>query len=231
MATRILLIEDEEAIQELIAFSLTQAGYEVFRASDAEQGLQMVQHNLPDLVVLDWMLPKMSGIECARRLRGNERTRTIPIIMLSARNDESDKISGLEFGADDYITKPFSPRELQARVKALLRRRAPQMTDDIVEIQGLILDPNTQRITGNGLLLEMGLTEFKLLHFFMTHPERIYARGQLLDQVWGDHVFIEERTIDVHIRRLRLALTPSGHAHIIQTVRGTGYRFSTQTLN
>lgn len=231
MATRILLIEDEEAIQELIAFSLTQAGYEVFRASDAEQGLQMVQNNLPDLIVLDWMLPKMSGIECARRLRHHERTRTIPIIMLSARNDESDKISGLEFGADDYITKPFSPRELQARVKALLRRRAPQMTDDIVEIQGLILDPNTQRITGNGLLLEMGLTEFKLLHFFMTHPERIYARGQLLDQVWGDHVFIEERTIDVHIRRLRLALTPSGHAHIIQTVRGTGYRFSTQTLN
>lgn len=228
MAANILLVEDEPAIQELIAFNLTQAGHHVLRASTAEAAITLVRNALPDLVLLDWMLPGVSGIEVAKRLRSDERTRQVPIIMLTARSDEHDKISGLEAGADDYITKPFSPRELLARIKAVLRRRAPQMTDDAVEVQGLRLDPVTHRVTGNDQTVELGPTEFRLLHFFMTHAERVHSRAQLLDQVWGDHVFVEERTVDVHIRRLRSALERSGHDHLIQTVRGTGYRFSTQ---
>ncbi|MEO4009277.1 winged helix-turn-helix domain-containing protein, partial [Chromobacterium piscinae] len=168
------------------------------------------------------------GIDVAKRLRADERTRHIPIIMLTARSDEQDKVAGLETGADDYITKPFSPRELLARIKAVLRRRAPQMTDDAVDVQGLRLDPVTHRVTGNGSVIELGPTEFRLLHFFMTHPERVHSRAQLLDQVWGDHVFVEERTVDVHIRRLRSALEGTEHDSLIQTVRGTGYRFSVQ---
>jgi len=174
------------------------------------------------------MLPGASGIDVAKRLRADERTHHIPIIMLTARSDEQDKVIGLEAGADDYITKPFSPRELQARIKAVLRRRAPQMTDDAVDVQGLCLDPVTHRVTGKGQAIDLGPTEFRLLHFFMTHAERVHSRAQLLDQVWGDHVFVEERTVDVHIRRLRSALENSGHDQLIQTVRGTGYRFSIQ---
>lgn len=228
MAANILLVEDEPAIQELIAFNLTQAGHHVLRASTAEVALTLVKNALPDLVLLDWMLPGASGIDVARRLRADERTRNIPIIMLTARSDEQDKVTGLETGADDYITKPFSPRELLARIKAVLRRRAPQMTDDAVEVRGLRLDPQTHRVLAEGKSLELGPTEFRLLHFFMTHPERVHSRPQLLDQVWGDHVFVEERTVDVHIRRLRSALEGTGHDALIQTVRGTGYRFSTQ---
>jgi len=190
--------------------------------------ITLVKNALPDLILLDWMLPGSSGIEVARRLRADERTRQIPIIMLTARSDEQDKVTGLEAGADDYITKPFSPRELLARIKAVLRRRAPQMTDDAVEVNGLRLDPVTHRVSSNSETIDLGPTEFRLLHFFMTHAERVHSRAQLLDHVWGDHVFVEERTVDVHIRRLRSALEGSGHDNLIQTVRGTGYRFSTQ---
>ena len=226
MAANILLVEDEPAIQELIAFNLTQAGHHVMRADSVEAAQGMVRSALPDLILLDWMLPGISGIDYARKLRADERTKQIPLIMLTARSDESDKIAGLETGADDYITKPFSPRELQARIKAVLRRRAPEATDDPVEVKGLRLDPITHRVTVHGNPVELGPTEFRLLHFFMTHAERVHSRTQLLDQVWGDHVFVEERTVDVHIRRLRAELENSGHDSLIQTVRGTGYRFS-----
>ena len=227
MAATILVVEDEPAIQELIAYNLKQAGHQPLRADNAEQAMNLVQNALPDLVLLDWMLPGLSGIDFARRLRSDKRTRTVPIIMLTARSDEQDKLTGLDTGADDYITKPFSPRELNARIKAVLRRRAPQMTDDVVQLGGLKLDPASHRISGNGDPVVLGPTEFRLLHFLMTHPERVHSRTQLLDQVWGDHVFVEERTVDVHIRRLRKALEPTDLDRLVQTVRGTGYRFST----
>ena len=231
MPSTILVVEDEPAIQELIAVNLTFAGHKVLRAATAEQATTLVRAELPDLVLLDWMLPGLSGVQFARQLRADERTREVPIIMLTARSNETDKVDGLEAGADDYVTKPFSPKELMARIKAVLRRRAPQLTDDIVEVGGLALDPATHRLSGvmpDGLrrTLEIGPTEFRLLHFFMTHPERVYSRAQLLDQVWGDHVFLEERTVDVHIRRLRHALSPTAHEHLVETVRGSGYRFS-----
>jgi two-component system phosphate regulon response regulator PhoB len=226
MAATILVVEDEPAIQELIAYNLKQAGHQPLRADNAEQALNLVANALPDLVLLDWMLPGLSGIEFARRLRADKRTRAIPIIMLTARSDEQDKLQGLETGADDYITKPFSPRELNARIKAVLRRRAPEMTDDMVQLGGLKLDPASHRVTGNGAPVDLGPTEFRLLHFLMTHAERVHSRTQLLDQVWGDHVFVEERTVDVHIRRLRKALEPTELDSLVQTVRGTGYRFS-----
>ena len=226
MAATILVVEDEPAIQELIAYNLRQAGHQPLRADNAEQAMNLVQNALPDLVLLDWMLPGQSGIDFARRLRTDKRTRTVPIIMLTARSDEQDKLTGLDTGADDYITKPFSPRELNARIKAVLRRRAPQMTDDTVQLGGLKLDPASHRISGNGEPVILGPTEFRLLHFLMTHPERVHSRTQLLDQVWGDHVFVEERTVDVHIRRLRKALEPTELDRLVQTVRGTGYRFS-----
>jgi len=226
MAATILVVEDEPAIQELIAYNLKQAGHQPLRADNAEQAMNLVQSALPDLVLLDWMLPGQSGIDFARRLRTDKRTRTVPIIMLTARSDEQDKLTGLDTGADDYITKPFSPRELNARIKAVLRRRAPQMTDDVVQLGGLKLDPASHRISGNGEPVILGPTEFRLLHFLMTHPERVHSRTQLLDQVWGDHVFVEERTVDVHIRRLRKALEPTRLDRLVQTVRGTGYRFS-----
>jgi two-component system phosphate regulon response regulator PhoB len=230
MASTILVVEDEPAIQELVAVNLTFAGHKVLRAATVDQAMTLVRAELPDLVLLDWMLPDMSGIVFAKRLRADERSRDIPIIMLTARSNEGDKVEGLEAGADDYITKPFSPKELIARIKAVLRRRAPQLTDDLVELGGLKLDPATHRLYGarpggQAQALEIGPTEFRLLHFFMTHPERVYSRAQLLDQVWGDHVFLEERTVDVHIRRLRHALTPSGHDVLVETVRGSGYRF------
>jgi two-component system phosphate regulon response regulator PhoB len=226
MAATILVVEDEPAIQELVACNLELAGHQTLRAESAEQAMQMVREQLPDLIVLDWMLPGINGVEFARRLRSDKRTQMVPLIMLTARAEEQDKLAGLETGADDYITKPFSPRELNARVKAVLRRRSPQATDDVVEVSGLHLDPNSHRVIGNGEPLQLGPTEFRLLHFFMTHAERVYTRVQLLDQVWGDHVFVEERTVDVHIRRLRKALEPSGHDALIQTVRSSGYRFS-----
>ena len=209
-----------------MAYNLKQAGHQPLRADNAEQALTLVANALPDLVLLDWMLPGLSGIEFARRLRADKRTRAIPIIMLTARSDEQDKLQGLETGADDYITKPFSPRELNARIKAVLRRRAPEMTDDMVQLGGLKLDPASHRVTGNGEPVDLGTTEFRLLHFLMTHAERVHSRTQLLDQVWGDHVFVEERTVDVHIRRLRKALEPTELDALVQTVRGTGYRFS-----
>jgi two-component system phosphate regulon response regulator PhoB len=227
MPATILVVEDEPGIQELLKFNLGQSGHNVVSALNAEQALTALRHNLPDLILLDWMLPGMSGIDLARKLRSDLRLKTVPIIMLTARGDERDKILGLETGADDYITKPFSPRELLARIKAVLRRRAPQMTEDRIEVNGLSLDPVSHRVTGHDKPLVLGPTEFRLLHFLMTHPERVYSRTQLLDQVWGDHVFVEERTVDVHIRRLRLALEPSRHDGLIQTVRGAGYRFST----
>ena len=226
MAATVLVVEDEPAILELIAYNLKQAGHQPLRADNAEQALVLVANALPDLVLLDWMLPGLSGVELAKRLRADKRTRAIPIIMLTARSEEQDKLQGLEIGADDYITKPFSPRELNARIKAVLRRRAPEMTDDLVKMGGLSLDPASHRVTGKGQPVELGPTEFRLLHFLMTHPERVHSRTQLLDQIWGDHVFLEERTVDVHIRRLRKALEPTGLDGLVQTVRGTGYRFS-----
>lgn len=228
MPANILLVEDEPAIQELIAVNLTRAGHHVVRVADAESAQKMVREALPDLILLDWMLPGVTGVELARRLRADERTRSIPIIMLTARGEEQDKVTGLDAGADDYITKPFSPRELVARIKAVLRRRSPQTTEDPVALGGLRLDPTTHRVQADGQALNLGPTEFRLLHFLMTHPERVHSRTQLLDQVWGDHVFVEERTVDVHIRRLRAALEPTGHERLVQTVRGSGYRFSVQ---
>jgi two-component system, OmpR family, phosphate regulon response regulator PhoB len=226
MPANILVIEDEPAIQELLALNITQAGHNAMRALSVEHAQELLRNTLPDLILLDWMLPGMSGIEFARRLKSEAITKSIPIIMLTARGDEYDKVRGLEVGADDYVTKPFSPRELNARIKAVLRRRAPQMTDDPVEIQGLALDPSTHRTSGNGINIDLGPTEFRLLHFFMRNAERVHTRSQLLDKVWGDRVFVEDRTVDVHIRRLRNCLAVSGHQDLIQTVRGSGYRLS-----
>jgi two-component system phosphate regulon response regulator PhoB len=226
MPSTILIVEDEPAIQELIAINLSFAGHKVLRADDAGQADALIKAELPDLILLDWMLSGTSGLTFARRLRADSRTKTVPIIMLTAKGSEQDKIDGLEAGADDYITKPFSPKELMARIKAVLRRRAPQLTDDLTEVDGLILDPASHRLTGNGQTLNIGPTEFRLLHFFMTHAERVFSRTQLLDRVWGDHVFVEERTVDVHIRRLRKALEPTRHDRHIETVRGSGYRFT-----
>lgn len=223
MTATILVVEDEPAVQELLAVNLEHAGHRVVLAASAEQAEAAIRAERPDVLVLDWMLPGESGVSLARRLRQDERTRDLPILLLTARAMEHDKISGLEAGADDYITKPFSPRELLARIRAVLRRRAPQLSDEAVEIGGLRLDPAGKRVTAGGVALELGPTEFKLLQFLMTHPDRIYSRPQLLDHVWGDHVFIEERTVDVHIRRLRKALEPSGCDRMIDTVRGSGY--------
>ena len=225
MAPVVLVVEDEPAIQELISVNLTRNGHAVRRAATAADAYDAVAEALPDVILLDWMLPDSSGPTLARRLRNEARTREVPIIMLTARAGDDDKVAGLESGADDYITKPFSPRELEARIQAVLRRRAPQLSKEEVEIEGLVLNPATRTVTGNRLKLKMGPTEFELLHFFMTHTDRVYGRAQILDQVWGDHVFIEDRTVDVHIRRLRDAISPSGHDDLVETVRGAGYRF------
>ena len=228
MSSDILVVEDEPAIQELIAVNLEHAGHRVQRAHNAAEADAMIREVRPDLIVLDWMLPDLAGTALARRLRADARSRDIPIIMLTARAQERDKVEGLESGADDYLTKPFSPKELLARIKAVLRRRAPQLTDDAIAVHGLQLDPAVHRVTGGGKELHLGPTEFKLLHFLMTHPARVYSRVQLLDHVWGDHVFVEERTVDVHIRRLRKALEATGHDRLIRTVRSAGYRFSAE---
>ena len=226
MNPTILVVEDEPAIQDLIQINLEMGGYRVLTHDSAEDAMKHIQHELPDLALLDWMLPGMSGVDLARRLRGDSRTKSLPIILLTAKGEEEDKLKGLETGADDYITKPFSVKELEARIKAVLRRRAPEMTQDVIEYHGLRLDPASHKVSGHAKTLSMGPTEFRLLHFFLTHMERVYSRTQLLDFVWGDHVFIEERTVDVHIRRLRSALTPSQHDGFVHTVRGSGYRFA-----
>ncbi|MEO8410230.1 MAG: phosphate regulon transcriptional regulator PhoB [Propionivibrio sp.] len=225
MTPTILVVEDEPAIQELIVVNLKHAGFLVLRVDSAEEAASAIRSALPDLLILDWMLPGQSGVALAKKLRADERTRELPIIMLTARVHEEDKVQGLDAGADDYVTKPFSPKELVARVRAVLRRRAPHLAGELVEVGDLALNPATHRVLAGGRAVELGPTEFRLLCFFMTHPERVYSRGQLLDEVWGDHVFIEERTVDVHIRRLRAALEPTGHDERIETVRGTGYRF------
>ena len=227
MAAHILLIDDEPAIQELIAVNLVRAGHLVKCAADAESAMAMVYRSLPDLILIDWMLPGMSGIDLARRFRSERRTRHVSIIMLTARASERDKIFALDAGVDDYMTKPFSPRELLARIAAVMRRRVPQATDDAVEAAGLRLDPVAGRVTADGQPMEIGATEFRLLHFLMTHADCVHSRSQLLDRVWGDHQFVAQRTVDVHIRRLRAGMARLGHEHLIQTVRGTGYRFCT----
>ncbi len=229
MAATILVVEDDPSIRELLSINLETSGHRVIEAASAEDAEKLITVSLPDLILLDWMLPGKSGPQFASRLRELERTKDVPIIMLTARTDEQDRVTGLEVGADDYMVKPFSPRELIARIKAVLRRRKPQLTEDKVSVDGLVLDPVTHRVYANDQSLLIGPTEFRLLHFFMTHPERVHSRSQLLDKVWGDHVFVEERTVDVHIRRLRSLLEASGHDSLIQTVRGSGYRFSPQT--
>lgn len=225
MNPTILVVEDEPAIQELVVINLKHAGFLVIRASSAEEAETAIRSALPDLVILDWMLPGQSGVALAKKLRQNERTRELPIILLTARVHEEDKVQGLEAGADDYVTKPFSPKELVARVRAVLRRRAPHLAGDAIQIGELLLNPTTHRVSVGDNNIDLGPTEFRLLFFFMTHPERVYTRAQLLDEVWGDHVYIEERTVDVHIRRLRSALESSGYDERVETVRGTGYRF------
>ena len=225
MSASILVVEDEPAIQELISVNCVRNGHQVRRASSADEAYRAVAETLPDVILLDWMLPDTPGPAIARKLRAEARTREVPIIMLTARAGEDDKVQGLQSGVDDYVTKPFSPRELEARIQAVLRRRTPQLTKENVEIEGLVLNPATRSVTGGGKVLKMGPTEFELLHFFMTHTDRVYSRTQILDHVWGDHVFIEDRTVDVHIRRLRDALSPSGHDKLVETARGAGYLF------
>ncbi len=224
----ILIIEDEPAIREMVCFALDRAGFDWSEAGDAEEGQACIADRVPDLILLDWMLPGMSGVDLARRMKREELTRNIPIIMLTAKGEEADRVRGLEVGADDYVVKPFSPRELVARIHAVLRRTHPEEQQSELDVQGLVLDPVGHWVTANGERLEMGPTEFRLLHFFMTHPDRVFSREQLLDRVWGRNVYVEERTVDVHIRRLRKAIEAHGHDKLIQTVRGAGYRFSTR---
>ncbi len=224
----ILLVEDEAAIREMVGLALERAGFTVWYAGDGDEAERLLVDVMPALVLLDWMLPGLSGIELARRLRRDEVTRDIPIIMLTARSEEDDTIRGLESGVDDYMTKPFSPRELIARINALLRRTSPVQADGTLDAGGLVLDTHSHRVTAKGAPVEMGPTEFRLLQFFMAHPERVYSRSQLLDMVWSRGSFVEERTVDVHIRRLRKVLEESGFDRMVQTVRGAGYRFSSQ---
>ncbi|MFA7437476.1 phosphate regulon transcriptional regulator PhoB [Castellaniella sp.] len=225
MTATILVIEDEPAIQALLSLNLQRAGYQVQCAGSLKQAQASLEQSLPDLVLLDWMLPDGSGVRLARALRAHRRTQAIPLIMLTARSSEQDIVAGLEAGADDYIGKPFSVRELLARIRSLLRRRTPQLSPDTVQAGPLRLDPETRSASGHGRALPMGPTEFRLLHFLATHAGRVYNRSQLLDQVWGEHAAVEERTVDVHVRRLRKALARAGLQDSIQTIRGAGYRF------
>ena len=227
-ANTILIVEDEPAIREMVTMTLERGGYVVHQAATAEEAERLLADGLPSLILLDWMLPGMSGIELARRLRRDDYTRGTPIIMLTARSEEDDRIRGLEVGADDYIAKPFSTRELQARIKAVLHRSRPHDEDGVLAVDSLKVDTSSHRVSANEQAVDMGPTEFRLLQFFMSHPERVYSRSQLLDMVWGRGAYVEERTVDVHIRRLRKALEPTGHDALIQTVRGAGYRFSQQ---
>ncbi len=226
MTPTILVVEDEPAIMELLKVNLIDAGYEVQSAPDAETANSLLKQTLPDLLLLDWMLPGQSGLAFAKQLRAELRTKELPVIMVTARTDEADRVAGLEAWVDDYVTKPFSPRELKARIKSVLRRRAPEAAQEPLVAGLLRLDPATHRVTVEGEAIHIGPTEFRLLRFFLARPERVHSRAQLLDQVWGDHVYIEERTVDVHIRRLRLALEPFGQDLLIETVRGSGYRLS-----
>ncbi|MBA3588406.1 phosphate regulon transcriptional regulator PhoB [Methylibium sp.] len=226
--SRVLVVEDEAAIAELISLNLRHAGYEVRVAATADEAQAEIDRVLPELVILDWMLPGQSGLALAKRWRAESRTKELPVIMLTARADEGDKVAGLDAGADDYLTKPFSTHELMARIRAVLRRKAPEALDSAVEVGSLRLDPSTRRVGRGDLEVKIGPTEFRLLHFFMTHPERVHSRAQLLDRVWGDHVFIEERTVDVHVKRLREALAPVACSTMIETVRGAGYRLTQQ---
>ena len=228
MSRSILIVEDEAPIREMLSFVLEQAGFTVIEAEDYDVGLEKVKEPYPDLILLDWMLPGGSGVQLAKKLKQHEFTREIPVIMLTARGEEDDKIRGLEAGADDYVTKPFSPKELVARIKAVMRRVTPTSKEEPIVFNGLMLEPVSHRVTANDDAVDMGPTEFKLLHFFMTHAERVYSREQLLDNVWGTNVYVEDRTVDVHIRRLRKALSTYGHDAMIQTVRGAGYRFSSK---
>ena len=222
------MVDDEAAIRQMVCLALTQSGYTCIEAADAAEAQDRILQEVPDLILLDWMLPGVSGAEYARRLRREKLTQKIPVIMLTARVEEEDKVRGLESGADDYITKPFSTRELLARIKALLRRTSPHAAEVALETDGLQLDPITHRVTTGSQHIALGPTEFRLLQFFMSHPERVHSRERLLNDVWGNNVYVEERTVDVHIRRLRKALSISGHDRLIQTVRGSGYRFSAQ---
>jgi len=226
MAANILIVEDESSILELISLNLHQAGFNPIRAISAEYADNILKETLPDLIVLDWMLPGMDGIEFAKRLRANSTTKSIPIIMLTAKSDENNKIEGLNVGADDYLTKPFSPRELVARIKALIRRRSPELINNPVISEGLVLDPSSHKVHADKKSIDIAPTEFKLLHFFMKHPDRVFSRNQILDRIWGNKSEIDDRTVDVHIKRLRGSLKESGYDKLVQTVRGAGYRFS-----
>jgi two-component system phosphate regulon response regulator PhoB len=228
MARRILVVEDEAPIREMVCFVLEQNGYQAVEAEDFDSAVGQLVEPYPELILLDWMLPGGSGIQFIKHLKREALTREIPVMMLTARGEEEDRVRGLEVGADDYITKPFSPKELVARIKAVMRRISPMAVEEVIDMKGLSLDPSSHRVMANEQALDMGPTEFKLLHFFMTHSERVYSREQLLNNVWGTNVYVEDRTVDVHIRRLRKALETSGHDRMIQTVRGTGYRFSTR---
>lgn len=226
--TSILVVEDEPAIQELVAYTCTTNGYSVRKADSVRAAGEAIGQQLPDLVLLDWMLPDKPGIELLKNLRADDRTRSVPVIMLTARGSEADRVVGLDTGADDYVVKPFSPKELVSRIRAVFRRRAPQHSGEPLEYGPLTMDPVRHEVRAGGSRLKIGLAEFKLLSFLVSHPERVFSRAQLLDSVWGDHVFIEERTVDVHVLRLRKALAPAGAQHLVQTVRGLGYRLSAQ---
>lgn len=223
---RILVVEDEPAIAELVAVNLRHGGFLPILAEDGISAQRELDAVLPDVILLDWMLPGESGLALARRWRSDARTKNVPILMLTARGDEPDRVAGLDAGADDYLTKPFSTQEMLARIRAILRRRAPELVRDAVAIGDLALDASTHRVTFEGVELKVGPTEFRMLHYLMKHPERVHTRTQLLDKIWGDHVFIEERTVDVHMRRLRLALGRAGD--LVETVRGVGYRMSSR---
>ena len=226
MAANILIVEDEESILELIAINLHQAGFNPIRSLNAEYAENLIREALPDLIILDWMLPGMSGVEFAKRVRGNPNTKNIPIIMLTAKSDESNKLKGLDTGADDYMTKPFSPKELIARIKAVLRRKSPELVDEPISIKGFTLDPNKHLLQYNNKTITIGPTEFKLLNFFMKNPDRVFSRNQILDKIWGNKSDIDDRTVDVHIKRLRDTLKISGQESLIKTIRGIGYRLS-----
>ncbi|MDR5609411.1 MULTISPECIES: phosphate regulon transcriptional regulator PhoB [unclassified Arsenophonus] len=226
MVRRILVVEDETAIREMVCFVLEQNGFQTIEADDYDSAIAQLIEPYPALILLDWMIPGGSGIQLIAHIKRDQLIRNIPIMMLTARGEEEDRVRGLEIGADDYLTKPFSPKELIARVNAILRRVSAMVSDNVIEMKGLKLDPTSHRVTSDTTSIEMGPTEYKLLHFFMTHPERVYNREQLLNYVWGVNIYVEDRTVDVHIRRLRKALAVGGHDKMIQTVRGTGYRFS-----
>lgn len=226
-AINILVVDDERAIREMIVMALEKEGFSCTEASDGHKAEAILNDTMPDLALVDWMMPGLSGVNLIIKLRKNEATKNLPIIMLTAKTEEDDLVKGLESGADDYITKPFSPRALVARINALLRRsNTESVSHDKLEVKGLVLDSTSHRVQCNGQAIEMGPTEFRLLQFFMQHPDRVFSRAQVLDRVWGDNVYVEERTVDVHIRRLRKALAPSGHDNLIQTVRSAGYRLS-----